>query len=81
MSKAKKQSITFWKKQNITTTPDNTKKRLKISNLLIQFGKTIKIGNPTNLKKMLDKIIDAREIVIHNYLTVEERKNRAIIGD
>lgn len=32
-------------------------------------------------QKMLDKIIDAREIVIHNYLTVEERKIRAIIGD
>lgn len=27
-------------------------------------------------QKMLDKIIYAREIVIHNYLTVEERKIR-----
>lgn len=32
-------------------------------------------------QKMLDKIIDAREIVIHNYLAVEEKKIRAIIGD
>jgi len=32
-------------------------------------------------QKMLDKIIFARETVIHNYLTVEERKIRAIIGD
>lgn len=32
-------------------------------------------------QKMLDKIINAREIVIHNYLTIEERKIRVIIGD
>ncbi len=32
-------------------------------------------------KKMLDKIIFARETIIHNYLTVRERKIRAIIGD
>jgi len=32
-------------------------------------------------QKMLDKIIDAREIVIQNYVTVAERKIRAIIGD
>ncbi len=32
-------------------------------------------------QKMLEKIMDAREIVVHNYVTVEERKIRAIIGD
>ena len=31
-------------------------------------------------QKMLNKIIDAREVVINNYLVVEERKIRVIIG-
>lgn len=86
MSKAKKQS----RKKTIKHFLDNAKyynnagqykKAVENVKLAYSVWESYKNWESNKAQKMLDKIIDAREIVIHNYLTVEERKIRAIIGD
>ena len=86
MSKTKKQSrkktiIYFFERVKYYNNAEKYDKAVEKIKLAYAVWEGYKNWESDKAQKMLDKIIDAREIVIHNYLTEEERKIRAIIGD
>ncbi len=57
------------------------KKAVANINLAYSVWEGYKNWKSDKAQRMLDKIMDAREIVVHNYVTFAERKIRAIIDD
>lgn len=86
MKKSKKQSrkktiIYFLERAKYYNNAGKYDKAVEKIKIAYSIWESYKNWESNKAQKMLNKIIDAKEIVIHNYLTVEERKIRAIIGD
>lgn len=86
MKKSKKESRKktinhFLSKAKYYNSAGQYKKAVETIKIAYSIWEGYKNWESEKAQKILDKIIDAREIVIHNYLITEERKIRAIIGD